>query len=75
MLDNHSINGETNEKTYNHVIRNWVKDLRGRSESPSSFKSPNISINSIEEEREVSVYESFSACVHTLVLVCMCITF
>uniref|UniRef100_A0A1X7UDT0 EF-hand domain-containing protein n=1 Tax=Amphimedon queenslandica TaxID=400682 RepID=A0A1X7UDT0_AMPQE len=49
MLDNHSINGEINEKTYIHVIRHWVKDLRGRSESPC-YKSPNVSGTSFKEE-------------------------
>ena len=50
MLVNHSVNGEIDETSYNHVIRNWVRDVRSRSESPNSAHSLELSQISLEEE-------------------------
>lgn len=53
MLDNHSINGEINEASYKHVIRNWVKNVRSRSQTPDSSHS--IEISAMTNEDEVSI--------------------
>ena len=48
MLENHSINGEINEASYNHVIRSWVKNVRSNSQSPNTSKE--LSSTSNEDE-------------------------